>query len=140
MITYLVIKLVTVAHDNEWAYLLTGWGQYSLLERWASRLSCRCASLPTVLSITYGHSTFSALISVLGVVWNRLNTAIICFNWKLYQDILHWKHQCGSLGSAGPDRSFCPQLLQQHQATLQERPKGAQIRLSLEIPCRNSAA
>ena len=39
-----------------------------------------------------------------------------------------------------PDRPFCTQLLQQHQATLQEHPKGAQIRLSLEIPCRNSAA
>jgi Ni/Fe-hydrogenase subunit HybB-like protein len=32
MITYLVIKLVAVAHDQEWAYLLTGWGSYYMLE------------------------------------------------------------------------------------------------------------
>ena len=38
-----------------------------------------------------GMVRFAALISVLGVVWNRLNTSIICFNWKIYQEIPHWK-------------------------------------------------
>jgi len=32
MFTYLVIKLVAIAHDNEWEYLLSGWGAYYLLE------------------------------------------------------------------------------------------------------------
>jgi Ni/Fe-hydrogenase subunit HybB-like protein len=32
MFTYLVIKLVAVAHDNEWELLLTGWGFYYLME------------------------------------------------------------------------------------------------------------
>ncbi len=32
LITYLVIKLIGVAHDNEWAYLATGWGAWFLLE------------------------------------------------------------------------------------------------------------
>ena len=32
LITYLVIKVIAVAHDNEWGYLLTGWGQYFTLE------------------------------------------------------------------------------------------------------------
>lgn len=91
LITYLVIKLVGVAHDNEWAYLLTGWGQYFLLEMGLAVV------LPMLL-FAYGvkHRLLAmvrcaALISVLGVVWNRLNTALICFNWKLYQEIPHWK-------------------------------------------------
>ncbi|MGD9947035.1 MAG: hypothetical protein AB7U29_01000 [Desulfobulbus sp.] len=37
-----------------------------------------------------------------------------------------------------PDRSFCSQLLQQHQAALHEHPKGSRLQLDLEFPCRNS--
>ena len=40
---------------------------------------------------TDGMVRWAALISVLGIVWNRLNTALICFNWQLYQEIPHWK-------------------------------------------------
>ena len=32
MITYLGIKFMAIAHDKEWVYLFTGWGQYYLLE------------------------------------------------------------------------------------------------------------
>ncbi len=32
LVTYLVIKLIGLAHDNEWAYLATGWGEWFLLE------------------------------------------------------------------------------------------------------------
>ena len=91
LITYLVIKLVGIAHDNDWAHLLTGWGQYFLLEMGVAVL------LPMVL-FAYGvkHQLvtmvrWAALISVLGIVWNRLNTSMICYNWKLYQEIPHWK-------------------------------------------------
>jgi Ni/Fe-hydrogenase subunit HybB-like protein len=91
LITYLVIKLVGVAHDNDWAHLLTGWGQYFLLEMGLAVV------LPMIL-FAYGVKhrlvtivRWAALISVLGVVWNRLNTALICFNWQLYQEIPHWK-------------------------------------------------
>ena len=30
--TYLTIKLIGLAHDNEWEYLATGWGQWFMLE------------------------------------------------------------------------------------------------------------
>ena len=91
LITYLVIKVIGIAHDNDWAYLLTGWGQYFLLEM----------GLAVVLPMgmfAYGVKNqkvdlvrWAALISVLGMVWNRLNTSMICFNWRLYKEIPHWK-------------------------------------------------
>ena len=91
LITYLVIKLVGIAHDQDWAYLLTGWGQYFLLEMGVAVV------LPMIL-FAYGVKhrlvamvRVAALISVLGIVWNRLNTSMICFNWRLYQEIPHWK-------------------------------------------------
>lgn len=91
LITYLVIKLVGVAHDNEWAYLLTGWGQYFLLEMAVAVVLPMLLFAYGVKHHLVGMVRFAALISVLGVVWNRLNTALICFNWKLYQEIPHWK-------------------------------------------------
>jgi hypothetical protein len=38
-----------------------------------------------------GMVRLAAVISVLGIVWNRLNTSMICFNWQLYREIPHWK-------------------------------------------------
>ena len=39
LVTYFTIKLVGVAHDNEWAYLATGWGQWFSLEMLAGVLT-----------------------------------------------------------------------------------------------------
>ena len=89
LITYLVIKIIGVAHDNEWAYLATGWGQWFLLELAGGVV------LPLAL-FSYGIRNNSAglirvgsFIAVLGIALNRLNTAIIGFNWNLYQEIPH---------------------------------------------------
>jgi Ni/Fe-hydrogenase subunit HybB-like protein len=91
MITYLVIKLVAVAHDNEWEYLLSGWGLYYLLELGIGTV------LPMVLFARGVHGNkvtlvrIAAFITVFGIIWNRLNTSLICFNYKLFQEIPHWK-------------------------------------------------
>lgn len=91
MITYLVIKLVAVAHDNEWEYLLTGWGLYYLLEIGLA------VALPMMLfakGVRYSAVRpvrIAAFITVIGIIWNRLNTSIICFNYQIYQEVPHWK-------------------------------------------------
>ena len=36
-------------------------------------------------------SRFSAFLTVFGIALNRLNTALITFNWNLYQEIPHWR-------------------------------------------------
>ncbi len=89
LITYLVIKLIAVAHDNEWVYLATGWGLWWLIEILGGVVA------PLVL-FAYGihHKLvklvrIGAFITIAGIVLNRLNTALITFNWKLYQEIPH---------------------------------------------------
>ncbi len=91
LITYLVIKYIAVAHDNEWEYLLTGWGHYFTLEMVVGTI------LPLIL-FTYavrnqrpGIARFGAFMVVIGIVLNRMNTALVAFNWKLYQEIPHWR-------------------------------------------------
>jgi Ni/Fe-hydrogenase subunit HybB-like protein len=88
LITYFVIKWIAVAHDNEWEYLLTGWGQYFLLEMGVAVL------LPLILftiGVKYQSVTrIAAFITVFGILLNRLNTAMVAFNWKLYQEVPPW--------------------------------------------------
>jgi Ni/Fe-hydrogenase subunit HybB-like protein len=91
MITYLVIKLVGVAHDHNWAYLLTGWGLYYLMELGLGVLVPMFMFAIGVKNRMVTLVRWAALFSVLGIIWNRLNTSLICFNWRLYQEIPHWK-------------------------------------------------
>ncbi len=89
LITYLVIKLIAVAHDNEWVYLATGWGTWYLIEMLLGVI------LPLILfAYSIRHKLVSvarvgAFLTIFGIVLNRLNTALITFNWKLYQEIPH---------------------------------------------------
>jgi len=90
--TYITIKLIAIAHDNKWSYLDSGWGQWFMLEIILGFM------LPLVL-MTYGVNTrkmaivrLGAFATVFGVVLNRVNTAIITFNWKLpHREIPPWR-------------------------------------------------
>jgi Ni/Fe-hydrogenase subunit HybB-like protein len=91
MLTYLVIKLVAVAHDKEWLYLFSGWGLYYFAEVGLAVV------LPLVM-LAWGvrHRRvellrWGALIAVLGIIWNRLNTVMVCYNWQIHQEIPHWR-------------------------------------------------
>ncbi len=91
MITYLVIKIIAIAHDQEWAYLLTGWGQYYLLELGVAVVLPMFMFAIGVKNHWVGIVRIAALISAVGIIWNRLNTSMIAYNWKLYPEIPHWK-------------------------------------------------
>lgn len=91
MITYLVIKIVALAHDQEWLLLISGWGVYYLLE-------LGLGTLVPLMIFSYGvrHRRVTmvrggALLAVAGIVWNRLNTVLICYNYRLHQEIPYWK-------------------------------------------------
>lgn len=91
MITYLVIKLVAIAHDNEWEYLLSGWGGYYLLELGLGVVLPLFLFARGIRNEQVGPVRVGAAIVVLGIIWNRLNTSLVCFNYQLYQEIPHWK-------------------------------------------------
>ena len=87
MITYLVIKIVAIAHDQEWLLLISGWGLYYLFE-------LALGTIVPLVILAYGvrHRMvamvrWGALLAVIGIVWNRLNTVMICYNYRLHQEI-----------------------------------------------------
>lgn len=91
MITYLVIKLVAIAHDNEWEYLLTGWGFYYILEVGFGVVLPMILFAKGVRDSAVMPVRIAAFITVVGIIWNRLNTSIYCFNYQVYQEVPHWK-------------------------------------------------
>ncbi len=91
LVTYLVIKIIAVAHDNEWEYLFTGWGQYFMFEITAGTIIPLILYTMAVRRDSASIARVAAFIAVFGVALNRINTALIAFNWKLYQEIPPWR-------------------------------------------------
>jgi Ni/Fe-hydrogenase subunit HybB-like protein len=91
LVTYLVIKVIAIAHDGDWEYLASGWGQWFMLEMGVGVILPIFLFTYAIRNNLVGLARFTAFITVLGIVLNRLNTALIAFNWKLYQEIPHWR-------------------------------------------------
>ena len=91
MITYIIIKIIAVAHDGDWGYLATGWGAYFMLEIGAGVIVPLVLFTISIRNSLPGLARFAALITVIGIALNRLNTALVAFNWKMYQELPHWK-------------------------------------------------
>ncbi len=95
MFVYLALKVIGIAHDDNWHLLSTGWGYWFLVEM------IGFIALPA-LSFTYGVRKnsvglvrFSAFFAVAGIIVNRINVSMIAFNWNLPHHLHHiippWK-------------------------------------------------
>ncbi|KAF0219620.1 MAG: polysulfide reductase-like [Geobacteraceae bacterium] len=90
--TYLTIKLIGIAHDNKWEYLATGWGQWFMFEIFFGVILPLGLFAYAIRNEKVGLVRFAAFMTVFGVVLNRVNTAMITFNWKLAErEIPHWR-------------------------------------------------
>jgi hypothetical protein len=83
LITYFSLKLVALAHGSHWSLLNTSYGYWFLFELMALVL------LPTLLFI-FGTQRrkiivvrIAAIITIIGIVINRLNVSLITLNWQL---------------------------------------------------------
>jgi Ni/Fe-hydrogenase subunit HybB-like protein len=91
LVTYLVIKIIGIAHDGDWGYLASGWGQWFMFEMGVGVILPIFLFTYAIRNSLPGLARFTAFITVFGIALNRLNTALITFNWKLYQEIPHWR-------------------------------------------------
>jgi Ni/Fe-hydrogenase subunit HybB-like protein len=91
LITYLVIKVIAIAHDGDWRYLVTGWGQWFILEITVGVLAPLVLFTMAIRHQSAQLARVAAFIAVFGIALNRLNTALIAFNWNLYREIPHWR-------------------------------------------------
>ncbi|MHC4063336.1 MAG: NrfD/PsrC family molybdoenzyme membrane anchor subunit [Planctomycetota bacterium] len=91
LFTYFCLKWIGVAHGQTWGLLLTPYGYWFLLEVFGFVL------LPCFL---YAHAVrthsaklaqFTAVLTVLGILLNRLNVSVITFQWNQPERYFpHW--------------------------------------------------
>jgi len=81
LFAYFFLKMQGVAEGEHWDLLLTGWGAWFLLE---------IVGFVLVPSLIYGYGArykkvkfvrVAAVMTVIGIVLNRLNVSVIAYNW-----------------------------------------------------------
>jgi Ni/Fe-hydrogenase subunit HybB-like protein len=80
---YFVIKVFGVALGNNWGLLGTGYGLWFLLEVIGFIVLPCFLYLVGVRDRNVKLIRWTAALTVFGIVLNRLNVCVICFNWQL---------------------------------------------------------
>ena len=80
---YFAIKVFGVALGNNWGLLLTGWGLWFLVEMLGFVLLPCFLYTIAVRDRNVKLIQRTALLTVVGIMLNRLNVSLIAFNWHL---------------------------------------------------------
>ncbi len=92
LLTYSQLKVIALAHGNHWDLLNSPWGYWFLIE------VIGFALIPCILFGAGSRARdlhlirFAALMTVAGVILNRLNVSMIAFNWDLpHRELFNWQ-------------------------------------------------
>jgi Ni/Fe-hydrogenase subunit HybB-like protein len=86
---YFALKIIAIAHEDNWGLLTTPYGQWFLVEVIGFVLLPAMVLMYGVKRNSVGIVRFGALYAVIGVVLNRINVSIIAFNWHLPDHLHH---------------------------------------------------
>lgn len=91
LFTYFCLKWIGVAHGQHWDLLLTPYGCWFLLEVFGFvLLPCMLYAI-AVRNRSVGLLRFTSVLTVLGIILNRLNVSVITFQWNLEERYFpHW--------------------------------------------------
>jgi len=82
LITYFILKVLSVAHANAWSYLGTTHGAVWLTEVLGFVLLPCIMLYAAVLKGDARLVRVACIITVLGIVFNRINVSIVALNWN----------------------------------------------------------
>jgi Ni/Fe-hydrogenase subunit HybB-like protein len=86
---YFALKLIGVAHDDNWGLLNTPYGHWFLVEILLFVLAPAAVLTYGVKTQRVGIVRFGAFYAVLGILVNRMNVSIVAFNWNLPHHLHH---------------------------------------------------
>lgn len=86
---YFSLKVIALAHDDNWALLNTPYGYWYLVELLGFVFLPAVVLSYGVKSARPGIVRFGAFYAVLGILVNRMNVSIVAFNWKLPNHLHH---------------------------------------------------
>lgn len=91
LFTYFGLKLIGVAHENNWHLINTSYGYWWLVEVIGFVLIPAFLFVIAVRNESPKLVRFASVITVVGIAVNRLNQSIICFNWNADERYYpHW--------------------------------------------------
>jgi len=90
LFAYFWLKITGVAAENAWSYLDTGPGYWFMVEIGLFVLLPCCLYLLAARQRSIRLVRLTALLTVVGVVVNRLNVSIIAFNWQNHTYVPRW--------------------------------------------------
>ena len=80
---YFNLKWIGVAMDDNWHYLATGWGAWFLVEVIGFVLVPCLMYAVAAREKNQKLAFWASIVTVLGIVLNRLNISLVAFNWQL---------------------------------------------------------
>ena len=90
LFAYFWLKVVGIAAENAWEHLNTGPGHWFLVEMLLFVLTPSILFLMASREGSVRLARLAALLTVVGVVVNRLNVSIIAFNWQVETYVPRW--------------------------------------------------
>ncbi|MDW7678920.1 MAG: NrfD/PsrC family molybdoenzyme membrane anchor subunit [bacterium] len=91
LFTYFFLKLIGVAHGNNWHLINTKYGYWWLVEVIGFVLIPAFLYAWGVRNDSAKIVRITSIIAVIGIALNRLNQSIICFNWNADEQYYpHW--------------------------------------------------
>ncbi len=81
MFVYFFLKLLVLIHSQQWALLTTGWGAWYLVEMIGFVLFPMFLYFRGVRHRDLKTLKTAAIITLLGIILNRLNISVIAFDW-----------------------------------------------------------
>ncbi len=80
---YFALKVIAVAHDDNWELLATSYGSWFLAEITVFLLVPGLITTWGLKRNSVGIIRFGAFYAVLGIIVNRINVSMVAFNWNL---------------------------------------------------------
>lgn len=92
LFAYFFMKVIGLAHGNTWGYLNTGYGYLYLVEVLGFVLVPAFLFMYAVQNRLPALVRAMAIVTAVGIVFNRLNHSIIAFNWHLPYELRYFPH------------------------------------------------
>jgi len=83
MFVYFFLKILVFIHEHNWAYLNTSWGYWFLIEIIGFVLIPFRLYTHAVKYKNVSVVKLASLLTLVGILLNRLNTSVIAFNWQV---------------------------------------------------------
>ncbi|MDO4767121.1 MAG: polysulfide reductase NrfD [Pseudomonadota bacterium] len=83
LFAYFNLKWIGVALDDNWKYLATGWGAWFLVELLGFVLTPCLMYAVAAREKNQNLAFYASIVTVAGIVLNRLNVSLVAFNWHL---------------------------------------------------------